>query len=215
MKHELTFSFKARYFTIGDRSTAREIWFVLHGYGQLAEHFIKKFDVLKDHNVYVVAPEGLSRFYLENLNKRLTSGNTRVGATWMTREERLTDIENYVNLLNTIYLQEVRDNLPVTVLGFSQGAATASRWITHHALNFHRLILWGGVFPPDLDLSPARDVLNNKDVVLVSGKDDPFMKEERYTEMTSLCDKIGIQPRVIEYDGGHDIDSSTLVDLLS
>ncbi len=214
MKHEVTFSFKARYFTLGDRKTAREIWVVLHGYAQLAEHFINKFDSLRDHNIYVIAPEGLSRFYLEELNKRLTTGNMRVGATWMTREERLTDIANYINLLNAIYDQEVPGGVPVTIFGFSQGAATASRWVAQRSIGFRRLVLWGGVFPPDLDLTPAKDVLIDKDVTLVSGKDDPFMKEERYKEMTDLCGKIGITPRVIQYEGGHDIDTTTLLSLL-
>lgn len=210
MKHEVAFSFKARYFTRGDRNTAREIWFVLHGYGQLAEFFIRKFEALTDHNIYVVAPEGLSRFYLADMDRRLVTGNMRVGATWMTREERMTDIANYISLLNTIYEQEALNGVPVTVLGFSQGAATASRWITQKSVNFRRLILWGGVFPPDLDLTPARAILAEKEVVLVSGNNDPFMKEERYKEMTDLCGKIGIQPRTISYDGGHDIDTETL-----
>ena len=36
-----------------------------------------------------MAPEGLSRFYLEGFSGK-------VGATWMTREDRLNDIDNYL-----------------------------------------------------------------------------------------------------------------------
>ena len=39
----------------------------MHGYGQLAEYFIRKFNVLEEQNICVIAPEGFSRFYLENV----------------------------------------------------------------------------------------------------------------------------------------------------
>ena len=51
----------------------REIWFVVHGYGQLAEYFIRHFRGLDDGTRYIVAPEGLSRFYVKEW--------TRVGAS--------------------------------------------------------------------------------------------------------------------------------------
>jgi hypothetical protein len=65
---DISFQFRARYYKLGEINAAtRQIWFVLHGYGQLAQFFIKKFNTLTDHNVCVIAPEGLSRFYLEEL----------------------------------------------------------------------------------------------------------------------------------------------------
>ena len=44
-EHHLPVSRTARYFTIGDRTQAlRELWFVCHGYGQLAGRFIRHFE---------------------------------------------------------------------------------------------------------------------------------------------------------------------------
>jgi hypothetical protein len=58
--HDLTFEFKARYYTLGDLGpSTKSIWFVLHGYGHLAAYFIRKFDVLNDHNIFVIAPDSL------------------------------------------------------------------------------------------------------------------------------------------------------------
>ena len=99
-EQEIHIDYKARYCTLGDFNEAtRKIWFVLHGYGQLARFFIRKFKTLSDEGVYVIAPEGLSKFYLEDVTTRAQSGNSRVGAAWMTSENRLADIENYIHEL--------------------------------------------------------------------------------------------------------------------
>ena len=70
--------------------------YVLHGYGQLAKYFIRKFNHLE--NVIIVAPEGGHRFYLKD-----TSG--RDGASWMTREARETDISDNIKYLNSLDIQ--------------------------------------------------------------------------------------------------------------
>ena len=49
----------------------------------------------------IVAPEALSRFYVESSGK--THADTHVGASWMTREDRLSDIEDYVEYLDALH----------------------------------------------------------------------------------------------------------------
>ncbi len=213
MEHHVDFTFSGRYFTHGDKTTATQLWFVLHGYGQLAQYFIRKFRALEQQNIYVVAPEGLSRFYLEDISQRLLSGNNRVGATWMTREDRLTDIRNYNTFLNTVFEKEFIEGAQITVLGFSQGAATASRWASEGTIAFDRLILWGGMLPPDFELPRQMEVLTRKEIIFVKGLDDPFVTDERYAAMNQLSSKLGITPQVVEYKGGHDIDETTLLNI--
>lgn len=212
-EHELSFSYKARYYKLGElSSTTKQVWFVLHGYGQLAKFFLPKFETLQKHNICVVAPEGLSRFYLEDVTKRAVTGNNRVGATWMTAENRLMDIDNYLNYLQHVY-QTVLSNgttAPVTILGFSQGSATASRWAIHHPQNYQRLILWSGIFPPDMDFEKGNEILSHKDVTVVYGKHDPFINEGRLKEMTDLTKRLGIKPTQVTFDGGHEIHEPTL-----
>ena len=56
----------ARYFLHGTPSEkTKEIWFIIHGYGQLAQYFIRHFSHFDPETTLVAAPEGLSRFYLE------------------------------------------------------------------------------------------------------------------------------------------------------
>src|SRR5215211_5481963 len=127
----------ARYLTMGVPSPAtRELWYVCHGYGQLAAEFIRDFAVLDDDSRLVVAPEALNRFYKNPEPSRHRIGG--VGATWMTSEARELEIDDYVAYLDDLHAHLTADavaggadpdSLRVRVLGFSQGAATAARWV--------------------------------------------------------------------------------------
>lgn len=72
------------------------VWFVLHGYGQTAPRFLRYFASLDDGSRLVVAPEGLHRYYVDH-----DAG--KVGASWMTSEDRLTDIADYVAYLERLH----------------------------------------------------------------------------------------------------------------
>lgn len=216
-EQEVRITYKARYYTQGEiKASTKKIWFVLHGYGQLAKFFIKKFNVLSHAGIYVIAPEGLSKFYLEDVTSRARSGNNRVGATWMTRENRMADIENYITYLNTVYKNEVPESFPgeITILGFSQGAATATRWAIEGNIIFHQLILWAGVLPPDMNFAKAQEILTDKKLIEVFGKSDPYLNEERLKEVTSLHARLNINPQLIEFEGGHEINENVLTRLI-
>jgi predicted esterase len=214
MENHITFSFTSRYYTMGNKDTAKQVVFAFHGYGQLARFFIQKFKTLEENNIYIVAPEALSRFYLQDVATRAQSRDTRVGASWMTREDRLTDIANYIAFLDAIYKKEVQRKLPVTVLGFSQGAATAARWISTGRVAFDKLLLWGGLLPPDLDFPSTKKILQDKETILVMGNKDPFATDERFAEMEMISKKLEITARKVTYAGGHDIDAATLKSIL-
>lgn len=211
-EHSITIPFQARYYRSREITpSTKQIWIVLHGYGQLAQYFIRKFASLEKKEICVIAPEGLSRFYLEELQSTGRKNN-RVGATWMTKEDRLTDIKNYLTYLDDVFKTEVGPSqIPVTVFGFSQGCATASRWILSRNIRFERLILWAGVFPPDMDFQMGGEILKNKKVQIVYGTKDQFLTESRMDEMHALIRKLNVSVEEISFDGGHDIDEETLV----
>lgn len=205
------FDFAARYFTAGklDAQT-KQVWIVFHGYGHLAPYFLKKFESLANQGVFIIAPEGLSRFYLSELTNTGRADN-RVGATWMTRENRLMDIDNYIQYLDTVYKKELTGtSVPVTLLAFSQGCATACRWAALGKVNFDRLILWAGLLPPDLDFERAHEVLKRKKTYMVVGKDDPYLTPERMKEMDELSSKLRITPEKVMFDGKHELNEEVL-----
>src|SRR5213080_184340 len=211
-EHHLSVSRTARYFTLGERSAAvAEVWFACHGYGQLAARFLEKLRVLDDGTRYLVAPEGLSRFYLsEHPTER------RVGASWMTREDRLAEIEDYVRYLDAVYADVcgVLDRAQVTVhaLGFSQGVATVSRWAAMGKAKIDRLILWGGEFPPDLDLTvdTVASRLQAVHLTLVYGRSDEYITAKIVQTTTARLRQHGIPYREVPFEGGHELNEAVL-----
>ncbi|HET7248955.1 MAG TPA: hypothetical protein VFI79_03850 [Gemmatimonadales bacterium] len=207
-EHHLSVPRSARYFTIGaDPRTAREVWFVLHGYGQLAGRFLRHFAPLADGQRTVVAPEALSRFYLQ--------GDTRdkVGASWMTREDRLTEIDDYVHYLDGVFSAVTHERSApggIHVLGFSQGTATASRWLVYGRAHADRLILWGGEVPPDLDLVRARERWDGTAVLFVAGSGDPFITPKVLVRDQQRLEEHGIAYQVKRFEGGHEIREEVL-----
>ncbi|NIR67987.1 MAG: phospholipase [Aliifodinibius sp.] len=198
----------ARYFTLGNPTDKfQQLWFVCHGYGQLANSFLNNFDALDDGSRLIVAPEGLSRFYLSG-----TSG--RIGASWMTREDRLNEIENYVNYLNAIY-QNVLSDLPqrhiqVVCLGFSQGTSTVCRWIWQKKVPVDHLILWAGSIPPEIDFSEWGDFFLKCHLSIVVGDQDPYISESDIESYEARLMKKGVPYDLIRFKGGHQLDEKTL-----
>ena len=175
------FSRTARYHTIGEPGPdTRDVWFVCHGYGQLAGDFIREFEIIADPSRVIVAPEALSRHYLPT-EPGYHSGEAKVGATWMTREDREIEIDDYVAYLDALYDEITtkvnRQNVSVTVLGFSQGGATANRWLTRGRARADRLIMWGALLASDADLNQAATFFRDVKLTIVYGKRDQFADE--------------------------------------
>lgn len=209
-KHLLT-TRTARYQQLGEPTAAtRQLWLVLHGYGQLAEYFIRHFAPLHAADpagTVIVAPEALSRFYLQG-------NGGRVGASWMTRADRLTEIADQQTYLTTL-LRALRAAAPraeVTVLGFSQGTATASRWLTHLAATDgwrpHRLVLWAGDFPANALPAPA--LLPGLAVDLVCGDRDEYISPEAFQQQAGLLQAAGALVTTHSFEGGHTLHQPLL-----
>lgn len=208
-EHHLPVVRTARYYQLGALSArTRRVWFVAHGYGQLAAYFIRHFAPLTDADseLVVIAPEGTSRFYLQG-----TSG--RVGATWMTREGRLTEIHDYVAYLNQLaatLLPQAAPAATITVLGFSQGAATVSRWLGQAIFRPARLILWAGAFPPDMEFAVVSPLLQQVPVTLVCGTEDEYVSAAALIQQAELLRGLGAEPTVIHFPGKHTLDVAVL-----
>lgn len=210
--HHIRVQRTARYYTLGGGSFApRTIWFVLHGHGQLAGDVIRFFAELANDESLVVAPEALNRFYLVS-PESAPAKERPVGATWMTREDRASEIADYVEYLDALYDEvaagPARDGAAVNVIGFSQGAATATRWVTHGAAHLRRLILWGGLLPPETDLSRGQASLRGARLTLVVGNRDHYVTDALLTAEQGRLDEASVPYDVVRFDGGHVISRS-------
>lgn len=200
-EHSISIQKNTRYYTCGDISKASRLLVVLHGYGQSAFFFLKKFEFLISKGYYIIAPEGMHRFYLEG-----TSG--RVGASWMTREARLDDIQDNFNYLESLVskIQEQNSFLSVDVLGFSQGAATTTRWFEHSKISFRSLVLWASVFPEDVHSDFSRNHASKCFFVL--GTQDPYFDMEIEKESLKTYEKLKFE--IIRFEGKHEMNQQVL-----
>ena len=228
--HRISTSRTARYVTLGgappeaagDAAAGAEppgeVWLACHGYGQLAPRWARHFEPLASPDRLLVVPEGLNRFYLDDRHQR-------VGASWMTREDRDDEIVDQVAYLDAVLTEACRqrrvDPLAVRLVGFgfSQGVATICRWLERSPLAVRRprradrLILWGGPLPTDLDPGAERAWLSGADLVLVAGDRDAFATPARVMAQEKALREVGIPYRVVSYPGEHRLNARVLARL--
>ena len=190
----------ARYHVLGTLEAAPEIWIVIHGYGQLARYFLNNFRGLEEGRCFI-APEGLSRFYLD-------AEHARVGATWMTREDRLHEVDDHVAYLETLCADLLNQAMPgarLNLLGFSQGVATAARWAIQGSTRIRRAVLWAGSLPPELD----RDALarwRQLPIDLVLGDRDVYAGTKELEAQALRLQQAEVPHRTHRFAGGHTLE---------
>jgi predicted esterase len=204
----------ARYYLLGDATgPVDEIWFVLHGFGQLARDFVQYFGVLADGPRLIVAPEGLNRYY--TVGSSAPAKDRPVGATWMTREDRDHEIEDYVRYLDALHdaITTGHPRARRIAVGFSQGGATASRWVRQGTAHLDRLILWGATVPPDLPLDRGPDTFRGARLMLVAGRTDQYITAAALDAERARLGAAGVVADVVQYDGGHSIKKAVLLEV--
>jgi predicted esterase len=208
----LTVARTARYFALGpEPRDAREVWIALHGYAQLAERFLAQLAPLDDGDTHIAAPEALSRFYLET--ERTGRHGKLIGATWLTREARQVDLQDHL-----AYLDRFREHLVsgtsaatrVTVLGFSQGAVMAARWVAQGRQPPDHTVLWGSPLPEDVPPTRLAQGLHGHRVSLVAGQADPVVPPGVIEASAEALLAAGVPVRAIRFEGGHDLPASAL-----
>jgi predicted esterase len=202
-KNHIQVTKTARYFTLGElNEKTLEVWFVLHGYAQLASDFIEDFEVLDNGTRFIVAPEGLNKFYTRGFGGK-------PAATWMTSEDRETEIVDYINYLNILYQSlNIPLHVKVTILGFSQGVATASRFIHHTQQKIDAFIIYAGEIAAEL-LNPISTPISKLPITYVTGKTDSFITPEKQKSIYNLMNQLNA--KIIEFSGGHEIKKEVLL----
>ncbi len=197
-EHHLQTSRTARYFTIGNLNDSTEnVWIVLHGYAQLAADFIKTFEVLDNGKNFIVAPEGLNRFYTGKAPRRVVS-------TWMTSEDRLNEIQDYILYLDNLYqhLNLHQSKAKIYLLGFSQGVATASRWLHATQNRVDHFVDYAGEMGTEL-YNPFSKKIRNTPMTYVTGKNDPLISLDEHLKVYEMMKSLNAN--IIEFDGGHEV----------
>jgi predicted esterase len=202
--HYLTVKKTARFFTLGTLNPqTKEVWFVLHGYAQLGSDFIKQFEMLVNDERFIIAPEGLNKFYTRGFG-----GNP--AASWMTSEDRLHEIADYMEYLQQLYesLQINAERVKVILLGFSQGVATASRWLAASKIMFNHFVVCSGEIAAEMQ-HPIHPALTKTPVTYITGNADKLISSEKLQAYVQLMQSI--KARMITFEGGHIIDPQSVL----
>lgn len=212
MKHSIRFEYESHFFLSHDPTFKEtEIWLVVHGYGQLAEFFVRKFKSFYSPERLFIAPEGTNYNYLEGFQGR-------VGANWMTKHERETAIANNHRLLDKLigsFIEHYEEKPKVKVLGFSQGAATSTRWASNWTGKIDTLVLWSGGFANDLNIEAANEAFAKTEIILVLGEKDDLITPESIQMQEELIQNLGRKVERLTFDGGHELDAEVLEKIIN
>lgn len=209
--HHIQTTRTARYYSLGSfEGEINELWFVLHGYGQRAEDFIRNFLPIAREDTLIIAPEALSRYYTRGF-----AGE--VGASWMTREDRTSEIQDYVRYLDNLYT-EIKFNLKkspekIIAFGFSQGSPPVLRWQAEGNSPAHEIVIWSGDVPRDLAFAKFKANTGKARKWLVYSETDKFITPAIYTESQNLYLSNNIPFETLSFEGGHNIPDIPLKEL--
>ena len=187
----------------------RELWYIMHGQTMRATAFLESARALDDGTRLVVAPEALNRHYLGALSREAP-----VGATWMTRDLRDADIADnvaYLDALHASLTARLGGNAPpVTLLGFSQGGATAIRWAARGAVRPARIVIWESSLPPDVDHAAMWERCGRPPLTYVCGTRDQWFTPKVLEAQHGVWEAAGLPFTRVSFEGGHRLDDATL-----
>lgn len=210
--HNIETTKTARYYSLGSFERADELWICLHGYAHRAESFIENFNSIATDDRLIIAPEGLSRFYTRGF------GGT-VGASWMTREDRENEINDYVIYIEKLYKEVLGkcSSKPhrTVLLGFSQGVPAILRAVAETGIKGDEIVMWSGDVPRDLNFEEFTSNANDARKWLLYSKTDPLVRQEIYAETETLLKSHSIAYQVLQFEGAHEIPEAALKELVN
>jgi dienelactone hydrolase len=198
--HKLRVKRTAAIYSMGAED-AESFWLITHGYAMCADQALKKFRSLDNGNNYMVAPEALSRFYID------FKGQRTAVASWMTSRERLDEIDDYAHYLSEV-LRTYRRGKKTILFGFSQGGTTMWRFINQIKPDFDVFINWAGDIPEDTNYDMP--YLQGKRLIYVFGKNDQYVDNNRIKAFEDFAGELKMDIRFMSYDGDHRIYEDVL-----
>ena len=188
----------------------KDLWLGLHGYGQLVQFFSRHFRDLSNTRRAFVFPQGPHKFYLDGVHRR-------VGASWMTKEDRLVDIQNQWNYLDEViaWAKSQAPNARIHFVGFSQGVATGMRYLGNGKFTPASFLAWAGSWPPDLERQSV-EALKAIRFKGWFGSEDAFIGLEKQEEIiTHYREEYGLEMDWDRYEGGHTFDRVILAEAIT
>lgn len=195
------------FFTHGTITEQTEtVWICLHGYGELGKYFIRHFEFLDPVKNIIIVPEGLNRYYTDDQHQRLA-------ANWMTREDRLDEIADYILFLEALRSKlswDKNPNLKIIYFGFSQGVTTLIRWLFTIQQRADYILMWAGGIPDDIVYEHSFSYFEKINAHYFIGDKDRYLHSESMINMKRLLEETGMHAEIHTFEGEHRIDDEVL-----
>ncbi len=176
------------------------IWVIFHGIGFLSRFFLKYFDGLDPEENYIIAPQAPSKYYLNEQYRH-------VGASWLTKENTDTEINNLMSYMDSVMANEdLPENCRLVVFGYSQGVSIAMRWVAQKNIQCDHLVLYAGGIPNELTKDQLIHLGDQCSVKIIMGDKDEYLTEERMEHEQKKIDLLFEGRAQLQlFDGGHEI----------
>jgi predicted esterase len=185
-----------RYIT-NERDAASPLLMGFHGYAESAEMEFKRLQSIEgSEEWFIVAVQGLHRFYNRRANE--------VVASWMTRQDRelaISDNAAYASAVLSAVTRDGAANSKLVLSGFSQGVAMAYRCAVLSDRSVRGVIALAGDIPPELDPTALRRIPS---VLLGRGDQDEWYTAEMLEKDTRRLSEAGVEFQVVPFVGGHE-----------
>ncbi|ADY30500.1 alpha/beta hydrolase [Cellulophaga lytica] len=208
---EVTYTTTNSYATLNSLTKdTKNIWLVCHGIGYLSRYFLRYFNELNSKENYIIAPQAPSKYYLNNKY-------THIGASWLTRENTVTETKNVIAYLNKVYLAEnIPEHCNFIVLGYSQGVSVVTRWLAQEKIECSHIVLYAGTVPNELSKTDFTYLNNNKTKTThIVGDEDAFFDEDRKkAEKIRIKNIIDPNTNFITFKGAHEVKKEIINSLV-
>ena len=187
----------------------KNVWFVCHGIGYLSKYFIKYFDELNSEENYIIAPQAQNKYYLGSKYKH-------VGASWLTKENTVKEIENVMHYFDAVLETEnLPSNINLIVLGYSQGVSVVARYVAKRKLKCHQLVFLSGRIPDELKKEDFYFLRDQTKVSFTYGAQDEYLNEELLDKEKKHFDNLfGDKGIVTSFKGKHEVKKEVIANLI-
>ena len=155
----------------------------------------------------ICAPEGLSRFYVKGFDGK-------IGASWMTRDDRASEIHDHLTYLNQWWSSlDIDESVSVTLIGFSQGVATAARWLDD-GMTVNKVIFSSGTLPVEWKQQKPRLDKQISEIHIVRPKDDEYYSLDIHEKEVKYLRELGFNAMSHKPNGTHKLSSAVIEEIL-
>jgi len=178
----------------GDAAVSSRVLVGFHGYAQTGE------DMMADLRL-IPGAEAWTRVSVQALNRFYTRGDSRVVASWMTREDREQAIMDNIAYVNSAIARVSTSAL--VFVGFSQGVAMAYRAALAGARPAAGIIALAGDIPPEFKTdAPTRNPWPK--VLIGVGHLEQWYSADKVADDQEFLARRGIEHSILRFEGGHE-----------